>query len=431
MKSFLARCACSFLLIRCLYAAGPDYLLNEATPPDRASQLPTPYPPPTEELPKRGIFRSSDEPFFRDLEFSLQPRFYLRSLRSATGEDRTSAAGGALGLATGWWKDTVQLGLTGYTSLALDTTEDGIDRTGLVSPEGDSFGVLGQAWMKLRIQPATFTLFRQELELPFIHSDDSRLIPNTFEAYQVEVNPSETFRFSAGYVAKMKPRNRDNFISMSEAAGVPEVERGTAFAGFVLGAEDRTYLEAITQVTFDLFNTTYVQAGHTFRITEDFELRADLQFADQRSVGDELLGEFNTQFYGAQLAASYHSAVLSVAYNHTAKGAGIRDPFGADPSFTGLMLSNFVSAGEDAGLVGLSYNFAEAGLPGLTVFANYTYGVLPANRWQQEFNATVDYRIEEGPLENFWLRLRYARLEASGREPIDDFRVILNYAYTF
>jgi hypothetical protein len=184
-------------------------------------------------------------------------------------------------------------------------------------------------------------------------------------------------------------------------------------------------------VTFELFNTTYVQAGHTFRITEDFELRADLQFADQRSVGDELLGDFNTQFYGAQLAASYHSAVLSVAYNHTAKGAGIRDPFGADPSFTGLMLSNFVSAGEDAGLVGLSYNFAEAGLPGLTVFANYTYGVLPANRWQQEFNATVDYRIEEGPLENFWLRLRYARLEGSGREPIDDFRVILNYAYTF
>jgi hypothetical protein len=82
--------------------------------------------------------------------------------------------------------------------------------------------------MKLRIQPATFTLFRQELELPFIHSDDSRLIPNTFEAYQVEVNPSETFRLSAGYVAKMKPRNRDNFISMSEAAGVPKVERGTA-----------------------------------------------------------------------------------------------------------------------------------------------------------------------------------------------------------
>ena len=50
--------------------------------------------------------------------------------------------------------------------------------------------------------------------------------------------------------------------------------------------------------------------------------------------------------------------MLTLAYNRTGNSAGIIDPYGADPSFTGLMLSNFVSAGENAYLIGLRYNFA-------------------------------------------------------------------------
>ena len=410
---------------------GPDYLFNDYPYPDRASEILTPYPDLEEEEPTPGLFKSVKEPFIRDISFSLEPRLYFRSLENTTGVNSMFAGGGALGITTGWWLDTVQLGATGYSSIPLATNQDDIDRTGLVEAGGDGFAVLGQAWGKLRFGPATITLFRQELELPFIHGDDSRMVPNTFEAYQLEIEKEDIFRFNLGYVAKIKPRNSAVFIPMSEAAGIEEFDRGTGFVGFVLGSEERTYFEAITEVTFDLFNCTYVQTGHTWKVTTEFELRGDIQFADQRSVGEALLDDFNTQFYGAQLVASYKGAIFSLAYNHTAKGASIIDPYGADPSFTGLMVSNFVSAGEDAYLVGLSYNFERLGLPDLTAFSNYVYGELPKNQWEHEFNATVDYEISKGPLKNLWLRLRYAFFETSERLQVNDFRVILNYSYEF
>lgn len=342
------------------------------------------------------------------------------------------AGGGSFGLTTGWLRKMLQFGAVGYASLPIASNrKDGIDRTGLVSPEGDGFAVLGEAWAKLKFEPATIKVYRQQLELPFIHSDDSRMIPNTFEAYQLNLRLSDIFRLNLGYVDRIKPRNSDVFIPMSEAAGVTKVDRGMGFAGFVIGDEERTYLEAIVEPAFDLFNTSYVQAGHTFKSHSGFEFRTDLQFADQRSIGDELAGEFRTQFYGAQVAGSYGGAILTLAYNYTATGAGIRDPWGADPSFTGLMISNFLSPGENAYLVGLSYNFERIGLPQLTAFSNYVYSDLPTSKRRNEVNATVDYRIDQGPFKNLWLRLRYARLEASEAKPVDDFRVILNYTIMF
>ena len=413
-------------------AAGPQYLFDKFGPVDEATELPTPFTPLPEEEPVTGLFKSSTEPFFRDLNFSLHPRLYFRSLENSTGVNNTFAGGGSLGFTTGWWLDTLQLGVTGYTTINLSSNKDDIDRTGLVRSDGDGFSVLGQAWAKLKFGPVIGTFYRQELELPFIHGDDSRMIPNLFEAYQVEIEPSDIFRMSLGYVAQIKPRNSPDFIPMSEAAGAPHhVDRGTGFVTFGLGSEERTYLEGSVEVTFDLYSCEYLQAGHTWKFKPGIELRLDGQFADQRNVGESLIGDFSTQFYGSQLSASYQSAVLTFAHNYTAIGAGIIDPYGADPSFTGLMLSNFLSPGENAFLVGISYNFEKIGIPGVSAFANYVYGDQRGGNWRHEFNVTVDYRINKGPLKNLWLRLRYANLESSGQVPATDFRAIANYSFRF
>jgi hypothetical protein len=286
-------------------AAGPNYLWDEFGPVDEATKLPTPFTPLPEEEPVTGLFKSSTEPFFRDLNFSLQPRLYFRSLENSTGTNSTFAGGGLLGFRTGWWLETLQVGVSGYTTINLSSNKDGIDRTGLVRSDGDGFSVLGQAWAKLRFGPLIGTFYRQELELPFIHGDDSRMIPNLFEAYQVEIEPTDIFRMSLGYVARIKPRNSPDFIPMSEAAGVSHVDRGTGFVALVLGSEGRTYLEGSVEVTFDLYSCEYLPAGHSWKFGPGIELRLDGQFADQRSAGESLLGNFSTQFYGSQLSASY------------------------------------------------------------------------------------------------------------------------------
>jgi hypothetical protein len=106
--------------------------------------------------------------------------------------------------------------------------------------------VFGQAWAKVKAGPATAALFRRALQLPFINGNDSRMIPNTFEAYQLEVEPWPIFRLNFGYVAAMKARTSATFEPMSTIAGAPQVNRGTSFAGFLIGSEKRTFLGAMT-----------------------------------------------------------------------------------------------------------------------------------------------------------------------------------------
>ena len=117
------------------------------------------------------------------------------------------------------------------------------------------------------------------------------------------------------------------------------------------------------------------------------------------------------------------------------------------PGYLGLLQSDFNRAGENAFLVGLSYDFARVGLSGLSGFFNYAEGfdskisgmdsggdggIRPdrsANGVdEREFNLTVDYRFQEGWLRGLWLRVRGSLLRSS----IDGFdseqvRVILNY----
>jgi hypothetical protein len=376
------------------------------------------------------LAQHSTEPFFRDSIFSLEPRFYYRHLHDGNGVSEAFAAGGALMLTSGWWRDTLQLGIGGYTTQPLATGRDP-GATGLLRPDGEGLSVLGQVWGKLRVGAATATLFRQEIELPFINGDDTRMIPNMFEAYRLDIKPSDVFRLGFAYVTREKTKTSAEFRPMSEVAGVPGVDRGTSVVGFLLGAKDATYIGAVDELTWDLLNIAYVEASKTWRLSNGFELRGELQFIDQQSVGHELLGSFATQLYGASLIASYRGALLTVAFTSTADGSEILRPFGGVPAFNSLMISDFDGAGENSWGAGLSYDFARIGLTGVKAFANYAHGELPANQHEDEIDGTIDYRIDRGPLKNFWLRLRYARNAPSNQAATEDFRIILNYTFVF
>jgi hypothetical protein len=408
----------------------PDYLTNDRPIANSAAELASPFSAPPAQAAgfRPGAFAS--QPFFRDAEFRLEPRLYFRYNGDGQAIHEAFAAGGALDFTSGWWRDAIQIGATAYTTQPL-ATPSGRGSTGLLRDNGDGFSVLGLAWVKLRTGPVTTTLYRQDLDLPFINGNDSRMVPNTFEAYRLEVKPSDVFRFGLAYVDRIKDRTSADFESMAEAAGAPRgTDRGTALAGFVVGAQDKAYLGAMDQWTFDLFNTIYVQAGKTWRLTEDLQFRGDVQFVDQQSVGEQLIGPLDVQLYGARLTSSYRSAVLTLAYTNTPRGT-VFSPFGGDPAFNSVMISDYDQAGEKSYGAGLSYHFARLGLAGVTASTSFVHGEIPTGYHEDEVNATVDYRITTGVLKNLWLRLRYAHNAPNDSASIDEFRVTLNYALTF
>ena len=116
-------------------------------------------------------------------------------------------------------------------------------------------------------------------------------------------------------------------------------------------------------------------------------------------------------------------------------GEELRKPFGGTPGFTSLMVSDFDRPEETAIRVGLSYDFADLGLDGLSAFANYAHGDVPqkgryAGDNQDEWNVTVDYRPEKTLFKDLWFRVRLGWNERDDQRR-EEYRFIVNYSRTF
>jgi len=76
-------------------------------------------------------------------------------------------------------------------------------------------------------------LYRQTLNLPYINKDDGQMIPITHEAYAMGRLGSGR-DFVIGHITKIKKRDSETFVPLSEAAGAPGTDKGGTVAGSIL-----------------------------------------------------------------------------------------------------------------------------------------------------------------------------------------------------
>ncbi len=378
-------------------------------------------------------------PFARDLKFAIAPRWYFRNARNLDGSRSEAAAyGGAFGLRTGWWRDFFRIGLTGYTSQRLDGPADR-DGSGLLASGQRGYTALGVAYADLRVRKTTLRVGRQRIDLPFINANDSRMTPNTFEAVGVESRDWEHLRFGAAHVSAIKPRTATAFDAMSDVAGADGTDLGVTIAGARYDFGEETFLSVVNEVGWDTFNTFYAEGEYLHRIGEAMTLSVGAQFADQRSVGRELVGGFDVQSGGVVASVGYESLIASVSGTWTSDTAGIRKPWGGSPSFNSALIADFDRAGEKSLRVALSYDFSGLGLEGVAASTTWVGGATPnagptASPNQREFDVNLDYRPKVANLDGVWFRVRYGVLDQMGPGAgvtAEDFRVILNYSVTF
>ncbi len=432
-------------MISPIVASPQGYLADESPAPDSLEDLPSAFDEIDLLVRARargrlipGLFDRvpGAERWLEEATLTLHSRSYYRYRDEGDGQIREAfATGGSIDFHSGWLFDAIQLGLVGYTSQKLvgDLDRDG---TGLLQDGQAGYTSLGQAYLKLRYRTATAHLFRQEINIPFINRDDSRMTPKTFEAYLIGAEDPfgiKGLKFGGGHVTKVKDRTSTRFVPLSHLADVPSVDRGVSAIGARYNLSEHAWLGATNQYGWDMWNTFYGQGEVGVPIPNtEFTAKAALQFVDQRSVGDDLAGEFDTQFFGASLGLGLRGFLTSVAFTKTADEATIRNPWGGHPGFNSVMISDFDRAGEESYRLGLSYDFSGMGVDGLSAFANLVHGDVPGGQEDQdEWNVTVDYKRERGPLKNFWLRVRGGQNRLDGGRRRDEFRVILNYSRSF
>ena len=126
--------------------------------------------------------------------------------------------GGSLAYQSGWLAHIFRLGVEGFGSQKLYAPPSR-DGTLLLLPGQESYAALGR-YGEVKYAKYTATLYRQYIDTPYVNQQDNRMTPNTFEAYRIN-GKYDWVQFAAAYIAAIKPRNDNEFISMSEQAGAP------------------------------------------------------------------------------------------------------------------------------------------------------------------------------------------------------------------
>ena len=370
--------------------------------------------------------------------------FYLYGKLKNNERREAWAYGGSAFYESGWISERLALGAEFFTSQPIHAPSDR-DGTSLLRPRQRQYSVFGQTYAKLRLgEGQVATLYRQFYELPYVNKQYNRMTPNSFEGYSLQGGfggepDSPRFVYVAGYISKIKPRNSQRFVPMGAvAAPVAEPKRGTWMAGGHWAPSERFSIGVINYYTRDVLNIFYAETQRVWTTPRGLAIRGTLQFTDQRSVNDDLItgSSFDTRTAAAQLSASWNAAILRVALQTTSSEAPILAPWGLAPTPLWSMLgAGFQRADEEAWLVGLSYVFSRIGIEGLSTSLHYARGLGARSEVtgdslsdQGEFNVTVDYRLQQGPLRGLWLRVRGAFLnEEGGGDSQNELRLILNY----
>ncbi len=373
----------------------------------------------------------------RDSEVVANPRSYYLSRRDLDDDRQNATAfGGSFFYRSGLWRERLSIGATVFSSWKL-VGKDRHDGSRLLRAGQRSYSVVGHLFARLKHEEHELTLYRQELDLPYVNKRDNRMIPNTFEGYTLRGN-FPTLQYGVGHLTRMKKQDEDRFRPMSESAGVPgSTSKGLSFAGVRYAPSDGFMVGAINYFGKDYLNIFYTEAAYTRSLPNGLGLKLSAQFTDQRSVGDDLLtgSDFNTHVGGARLALSYEGAILTLAFSTVDDEERIRSPFGSYAGYLSLMQRNFFRADEDAWLVGFSYNFRRVGWKDLSLFADFARGVgardadidTPLGD-HTELDLTIDYKISEGRWRGLWLRVRGSILKQDGaNERSKEVRIIINY----
>jgi hypothetical protein len=378
-------------------------------------------------------------PFLRDAKLRVNLRTYYE--RTDNFDDTTQQAwalGGSLGFESGYLWERLALGVTGYTSLPIYAPQ-GEGGTQLLKQNQDSYSVVGQLYARLRLTDGLVaSAYRRELSTPFINRDDSRISPNTFEAYGLAGGWADgegnTLRYGGGWVAKMKPQNSERFLPMSQVAGAP-VDRGVALAGFSWSGRWGS-IGAIDYYSDDVINIGYAELSRARAFANGFGLQGSVQLIDQRSTGSNLLtgSSFAGNQVGAQVNLSYAGAVATLAYSNTTRSTGMQSPWGNYPGYTSVQVEDFDRAGEQAFLLQCSYSLSNLRLLGVSVYALFVHGWGVSSATgpnQDEFD--LDLRWHPPSVKGLWFRARFGMVNQRGAgsegTTLDDYRLILNYDF--
>nr|WP_235906817.1 OprD family porin [Pseudomonas saliphila] len=385
--------------------------------------------------------------FIEDSKANLELRnIYLnRDFREGDGQSKREewAQGFLLQLQSGYTEGTVGFGVDalGLLGVKLDSSPDRAN-TGLlpVHDDGraaDEFAHLGVTG-KIRVSQTELKIGTHIPVLPVIKPNNGRIIPQTFDGVMLTSRDIGNLAITAGQLKETKQRNSSNRETLqlnnknSRFVGGAEADYFNLF-GVEAPVTETLKLSFFSSELDNIYRQHFVGLNYA-RPLGLGKVTADIRLSVSDDYGRKVGGEVDNQAFNGMAFYAQAGHKFGLGWQRMHGDTGFAYISGTDPYLVNFsQINDFANPGERSWQARYDYDFANAGVPGLSFTTRYVRGSnaeiinSTANGKEWERDSELRYAFQSKPLKNLYVRLRNASYRSNFARDVDEFRVVIGY----
>lgn len=388
-----------------------------------------------------------------------------------SGQNKEWGQGFLLNYLSGYTAGTVGFGVDALGSLGVRLDgggragKAGVTRTpGQLFPlESDnssveSFSRLGLTG-KVRFAKTEFRAGTLQTKLPILLSNDGRLLPQTYDGYQVTSKDLDNFTLVGGLIEHAVGRASTNETGLAVSGGTQPSNKFT-YAGGDWAVTKQLTAQYYYGKLEDYYTQQFGGLVHVMPIGDNQSLKTDLRYFRTASEGANdtvegrakgytgngyasTAGKIDSRVWSAAFTYSIGANAFMLGHQRLSGGSGFYQVGqnslpneGAGPGsyylLTDRQISSFIRAGEHTSFGQYSYDFAGLGIPGLKAGVIYLRGdnisvTSGPSQKEWERDDSLDYVIQSGRLKGLGFAIRHASLRSEAQNNLDQTRLIMNY----
>jgi hypothetical protein len=296
------------------------------------------------------------------------------------------------------------------------------------------------ATLKMRYSKTELKVGDYKPFLPVASNDPSRQLDTIYQGAVLESKEVDNLTLTGGRFWSAVTRQSSNHEQFYRN-GTPDSDdsMGLDFGGATYALRPNLEATYFYGVMHDIYRQHYAGFKHTGDLGASYKLKTELGYFNNSEDGDARGGEVDNRSYSASMIVSHSGHQFGVAYERMLGETGypningyIPQPF--LPNFAGL---GFWNAGERSWSVRYGYDFAAAGLPGLTLLTRYIKGTdidrgqgLADGR-ESERDIWATYVVQSGPLQGLSFDFKNIHVQQQYGNDYDEFRLATSYTWRF
>ncbi|MFP3372940.1 OprD family porin [Pseudomonas sp. SIMBA_068] len=359
-----------------------------------------------------------------------------RAAATAKSERVEWAQGFLLDYQSGFTEGTVGVGLDalGLLGLRLDSGR-GRSGTGLLPVHDDGraaqeFASAG-ATAKARLGQTVVKHGTLLPKTPVLVYNDARLLPQTYQGTQLTSTDIDGLALTAGHLDRFKQRDSSDSTGIYLDGYGGGKSGDFSFAGADYAVSKQLRLSVYHGQLANFYRQDFAGLVHDLPLAGGV-LTTDLRYFKSRDSGAAYGGGIDNHMFSGQVAYAHSGHSVGAGYQVLDGEAGLPYISGATVySFSNVGIGKFIEEEEKTWMASYGYNFAAAGVPGLTFMTRYLSGDNGRSagegikEWERD--AEIAYVVQGGPLKGLGVKLRnyvYRSDFARGR---DSNRLYLTY----